>query len=164
MVSFHTICQGIGLIKIKTFILEIINGLLTGFCEDALVKAIALCVDGADVSAICAQIDAFVEEELQKVFSNKKSKKLERGIAFPCCISVNEVCGHYSPCAEDSIKLKNGDVVKIDLGSHIDGYSALAAHTVVVGGKAEGKASQVILAAFNAFQAAARSIKVGGLN
>ena len=57
----------------------------------------------------------------------------------------------FSPCPEDSIKLKNGDVVKIDLGAHIDGFSAMVAHTVVVGGKAEGKAAEVVLAAFNAF-------------
>lgn len=59
--------------------------------------AIDKCVDGADVFTVCAEVDAFVEEELVKVFSGKKSKKLERGIAFPCCISVNEMCGHFSP-------------------------------------------------------------------
>ena len=88
---------------------------------------------------MCGVVDTFIAEELTKVFSNKKSKKLERGIAFPCCISVNEVCGHYSPCADDSTKLKYEDVAKIELGAHIDGYSAGAAHTVVVGGKAKGK-------------------------
>ena len=57
----------------------------------ALAKAIALCVEGADVSTICGEVDAFIEAELLKTFSNKKSKKLERGIGFPCCISINEV-------------------------------------------------------------------------
>lgn len=55
-------------------------------------------------------------------------------------------------------------MVKIELGCHIDGYVANAAHTIVVGGKAEGKKADVILAAYNAFLAATRSIKVGGLN
>jgi len=41
----------------------------------ALEKAISLCVDGADVSTICGTVENFIEEELQKVFSNKKSKK-----------------------------------------------------------------------------------------
>lgn len=133
-------------------------------CLAALEKAIALCVDGADTFEICDTIDKMIEEEVTKVFSNKKSKKLERGIAFPCCISVNEVCGHHSPCKDESIKLKNEDIVKIELGAHIDGYSAGAAHTVVVGGKAKGKAADVVLAAYNAFLAATRSIKVGGTN
>jgi len=85
------------------------------------------------------------------VFSNKKSKKLERGIAFPCCISVNEICGHYSPCPDDSTTLKLEDLVKIECGAHIDGYAAGAAHTIVIGGKSNGKQAEVVLAAFNAF-------------
>lgn len=133
-------------------------------CDAALEKAITLCVDGANVSEICGTVDAFIEKELTTVFSNKKSKKLERGIAFPCCLSVNEVLGHYSPCPDDSITLKLEDLVKIELGAHIDGYSANCAHTVVIGGKAKGKAADVLLAAHNAFLAATRSISVGGLN
>ena len=30
--------------------------------------------------------------------------------------------------------LEEGDMVKIDMGAHIDGYIAVVAHTVVVGG------------------------------
>lgn len=77
---------------------------------------------------------------------------------------MNEVCGHFSPCPDDSIKLKAEDLVKIELGCHIDGYVANAAHTVVVGGKAGGKKADVILAAYNAFLAATRTIAVGSMN
>lgn len=101
---------------------------------------------------------------MKTVFSNKKSKKLERGIAFPCCISVNEICGHCSPCPEDTFPLKNEDLVKIEFGAHIDGYATGLAHTIVIGGKAKGKQADVILAAYDAFLAASRSIKLGGLN
>lgn len=108
--------------------------------DAALDKAIALCVAGADVSTVCGEVDSFIEAELLKVFSNKKSKKLERGIGFPCCISVNNVIGHFSPTAgEESLKLENENVVKIELGAHIDGYASQAAHTIVVGGKSNGK-------------------------
>lgn len=105
-----------------------------------------------------------IEEELTKVFSNKKSKKLERGIAFPCSIAVNEVCGHFSPLPEDSTKLKTEDVVKIEVGAHIDGFPSGCAHTITIGGKQKGKQADVILAAHNAFLAATRSIKPGALN
>jgi len=71
-----------------------------------------------------------VHEELKLIYNKKKA--IEKGLAFPVCISVNEICGHYSPMEEDSIKLKNGDVVKIDVGIHIDGFIAMAAHTTVV--------------------------------
>jgi curved DNA binding protein len=130
----------------------------------ALEKAISLCVDGADISTICATVDDFIVEELSKTFSNKKSKKLERGIAFPTCVSVNEICGNFSPCKDDSRILKTEDVTKIELGAHIDGFAANCAHTIVVGGKATGKQADVVLAAYDAFMAATRSIKIGGLN
>jgi methionine aminopeptidase len=48
--------------------------------------------------------------------------------------------GHFSPTAgEESLKLENENVVKIELGAHIDGYASQAAHTIVVGGKSNGK-------------------------
>lgn len=133
-------------------------------CQAALTQAITACVDGADISTVCGTVDTFIEAELLKVFSNKKSKKLERGIAFPCCISVNEVCGHYSPCADESTALKNEDLVKIELGAHIDGYTANLAHTIIIGGKAKDKKAAVTLAAYDAFQAATRTIKAGSTN
>ena len=126
--------------------------------------AISLSVEGADVSTVCGQVDDFIVEELKKTYSNKKSKKLERGISFPTCLSVNHIAGHFSPCPDDSVKLANEDLVKIELGAHLDGYGANAAHTIVIGGKSKGKQADVIQAAYNAFLAATRTLKVGGLN
>lgn len=109
-----------------------------------------------------------MDEELKKVFNNKKSKKLERGIAFPTCISVNHVMGHYSPMKDESSLLQEGDLAKIDLGCHLDGFVAQAGHTVVVSAdtnsKVTGKKAEVILAAYNAMRAAQRLIKEMGTN
>ncbi|MBI4814518.1 MAG: type II methionyl aminopeptidase [Methanobacterium sp.] len=53
--------------------------------------------------------------------------------AFPCNISINEVTAHYtSPPGDDTI-LKDGDLVKIDLGAHVDGFIADSAITVMIG-------------------------------
>jgi methionyl aminopeptidase len=53
--------------------------------------------------------------------------------AFPCNISINEITAHYtSPPGDESI-IKDGDLVKIDLGAHVDGYIADSAITVLVG-------------------------------
>jgi len=87
---------------------------------------------------------------------------MEKGIAFPTCLSINEICGHYSPLVSDANEkeienaiLKDGDVVKIDLGVHIDGYISLVAHTIVCqankDSKVGGKKADVILAAYKAF-------------
>jgi len=96
-----------------------------------------------------------MDEELKKVFTNKKSKKLERGIAFPTCISVNNIMGHYSPLKDESMPLNEGDIAKIDLGCHLDGFVAQAAHTIIVSSDpnstVNGKKAEVVLAAWNAF-------------
>jgi len=56
--------------------------------------------------------------------------------------------------------------VKIDLGAHIDGYIAVAAHTFVVNGgkKISGKAADVIAAAYTAQEAAYKLLKAGNKN
>jgi len=80
---------------------------------------------------------------------------------------VNEICGHFSPLKSEPIALKQGDLVKIDLGVHIDGFIALVAHTVGVvdkDGVLEGKKAEVVLAAYNAIQAALRLLKPGNRN
>ena len=78
-----------------------------------LAKAAELCVPGADIATVCATIDAMIEDEVKKTFASKKSKKLERGIAFPTCISVNHVMGYYSPLLDESTVLQDGDVAKM---------------------------------------------------
>jgi len=130
-----------------------------------LEKVISKCLPDANIAEVCAFGDKLIEEELHKVYNKKK---LEKGLAFPTCISCNEVCGHYSPLASDSLKLKAGDIAKVDLGVHIDGFIALVAHTIVVGASAdkpvEGRAADVILAAHNAIEGAYRLLRPGTTN
>jgi len=61
----------------------------------------------------------------------------ERGAqcAFPVNIGVNEIAAHYTPSRSDDIRFKMGDVVKVDVGAHVDGYPADTAATVEVGTK-----------------------------
>lgn len=109
--------------------------------------------------------DNAIYEELQKVYNKKQTFK---GIAFPTCISVNEVCGHNSPYPEDSTPIKEGDLVKIELGVHIDGFGAFVAHTVIVQSDAKaavtGKKADVVLAAYKAAHTAARLFRPGNFN
>lgn len=77
----------------------------------------------------------------------------------------NCVC-HNSPLHSDTdVQLKEGDVVKIDLGVHIDGFIAPVATTVVVGATKEapvtGPKADVIAAAHYALEVALRLIKPG---
>jgi len=52
------------------------------------------------------------------------------GLAFPVNIAINTLAAHYSPWHDDPLVLKKGDVVKLDVGAHIDGYIADTAVTV----------------------------------
>lgn len=59
--------------------------------------------------------------------------------------------------------------MKVDLGVHIDGYIALAAHTLVcrdpaVNTPVDGRKADVVLAAYNALQVALRMLKPGVKN
>jgi len=56
--------------------------------------------------------------------------ELGGGIAFPTNISINEVAAHYTSPEEDTTEIQDGDVVKLDLGVHIDGYIADTAISV----------------------------------
>jgi methionine aminopeptidase len=42
-----------------------------------------------------------------------KTAKVEKGVAFPTCISANECVGHYSPLKGESDAIKAGDVLKM---------------------------------------------------
>lgn len=53
--------------------------------------------------------------------------------AFPCNVSFNHIAAHDLPDYEDSRTFKNGDVVKIDVGAHVDGWVVDSALTIVVG-------------------------------
>ena len=64
-----------------------------------------------------------------------KIKELGGQIAFPVNISINEIAAHYAPLKDDPIKIKPEDYVKLDAGTHIDGYIADAAITVRIAGK-----------------------------
>jgi methionyl aminopeptidase len=50
--------------------------------------------------------------------------------AFPVNVSLNEIAAHYTAEPNDQIKVQETDVLKIDLGVHIDGYIADTAVTV----------------------------------
>jgi len=130
-------------------------------------EVIDRCVSGASIKDTCIYGDKRLDEETLRVF--KKDKDVKKGIAFPTCLSVNNYICHFSPLVSDpDMILKDDDVVKIDLGCHIDGYIAVVAHTIIVGAtrekKVTGRRADCILAAYYAAEAALRLIKPGENN
>uniref|UniRef100_A0A7R9Y9E1 Peptidase M24 domain-containing protein n=2 Tax=Pinguiococcus pyrenoidosus TaxID=172671 RepID=A0A7R9Y9E1_9STRA len=139
----------------------------------ALEGCVSQCVAGASVLDVCKFGDAVIAQSTERLYRKKiNGRTVEKGIAFPTCVSVNEVVCHHSPLESDKDDLRpleDGDIVKIDLGCHIDGYIALAAHTIVVGANfaeapLEGRRADAFAAAFTAGTICEKLIKNGGTN
>jgi methionyl aminopeptidase len=52
-------------------------------------------------------------------------------IAFPAQISINSVAAHSCPLSDDESTFKDSDIIKLDLGTHIDGLVADTATTII---------------------------------
>ena len=76
--------------------------------------------------------------------------------AFPVNTSLNEIAAHYTAEPNDATVVKEGDVLKIDIGVHIDGYIADTAVTVCYDPKYE----PLVKAAETALGEAVRVAKV----
>ncbi|KAL7673215.1 hypothetical protein ACOME3_008083 [Neoechinorhynchus agilis] len=131
-----------------------------------LIELIGLCADGALIYSLCEYGDRRINELCGNVF--KKDKKMRKGVAMPVCISLNNRLAYYSPMENDEkipAAMKNGDLVKIELGCHVDGYPSVVCYTIVVGAdgnnKVTGKKADVIVAAYSSLQIITRMFKPG---
>lgn len=138
----------------------------------ALNGLVSQCVPGARVIDLCKFGASVIETSASKLYTKKVGgAAIERGVAFPVCVSVNDVICNRSPLTSEEVEpLKAGDIVKIDLGCHIDGYISVAAHTLIVAEspdaapKVDAEMGNVAVAAYNAMLIAAASIKAGTKN
>ncbi|KAK4759383.1 hypothetical protein SAY87_022514 [Trapa incisa] len=130
----------------------------------ALQLVISECKPKAKIVDVCEKGDSFIREQTANMYKNVK-RKIERGVAFPTCISVNNTVCHYSPLASDDTILEEGVILKIDMGCHIDGFIAVVAHThVLQEGPVKGRAADVIAAANTAAEVALRLVRPGKKN
>lgn len=132
------------------------------WANEVLQGVIDACKAGAKVSELCTLGDNLITSKVATMF-----KGVDKGIAFPTCISVNSCVAHNSPSADEETTpqiLANGDLVHIDFGIHVDGYAAMIAHTVLVtedGSLPDGREANVIQAAYTALQTAVRKLRPG---
>ncbi len=85
-----------------------------------LKKGAALIRTGNRVVDVVEYIEQMVEEE-------------GAGLAFPLNLSLNEDAAHDTASTDDQRCFREGDVVKLDLGVHLEGYIADTAVTVDLG-------------------------------
>ncbi|MGA1872803.1 MAG: type II methionyl aminopeptidase [Thermoplasmatota archaeon] len=79
-------------------------------------------------------------------------------VAFPTNIAVNDIAAHYTPRPNERTRFKYGDLVKIDVGAHIDGCIGDTAKTVEIGTITY---SQLIQASKRALEGAIEVIRGG---
>ncbi len=87
----------------------------------------------------------------------KKTASLKAKMAFPPNLSLNQIAAHYTPKFNAQTALKEGDVLKIDIGANIDGFLSDTAATVIVGQKENDLAK----AARGALEDAIKIVKPG---
>ncbi len=74
---------------------------------------------GVSYLEVARKVEAFIESKGGKP-------------AFPVNIAVNNIAAHYTPTHDDELLFKPGDIVKLDVGAHVDGYIGDTAATVEV--------------------------------
>lgn len=116
--------------------------------SQALQYGKSLIKEGAVVKEVLDEIEEFI-------------KKSGAGIAFPAQISINKIAAHFCPMEDDDLTFKHGDVVKLDVGAHIDGYVGDNALTVNLA--PEDKEKELLVQASRAARDAAIAILKDGV-
>lgn len=106
-----------------------------------------------------------VDVPLLEVAEQIEAKIVELGgkPAFPVNISLNYIAAHYTPFPNDTLRFAQGDLVKIDVGAHVNGAIGDTAATIDLGNNEElVKASEEALkAAIEIFKPGTRFRDIG---
>ena len=83
-------------------------------------------------------------------------------LAFPTNLAVNNVGAHWTPSTKSKEIFHNGDVVKLDVGVHIEGYIGDNALTIEIGSDKYSKMIEASREALNtAIEVASPGVNVG---
>jgi len=93
-------------------------------------KAVNNIVKNAKPGTKLVSLITGANEVLKSELANVHKDIKDKGILFPICLSLNNVVGHNIPGPNDI--LKEGDLLKIDLGVQIDGFPAQIAFTTLI--------------------------------
>ncbi len=85
------------------------------------------------------------------------TKQLGGSIAFPCDVNINQVAAHYCSPIEDPTTIQQDQMVKVDIGVHVDGYIADTAVTLCL----NPALTQMVKAAEEALAIAIKTAKAG---
>jgi methionyl aminopeptidase len=104
---------------------------MSGYDKDALKKFERA---GRILRETREEMRRFVRENMPIIEVCEKAESLirKKGAepAFPCNVSINEIAAHYTSPPNDSSRIPEKSIVKVDIGAHVDGYVADTAVTV----------------------------------
>lgn len=121
---------------------------------DNWIKAGNIAAQALEYGKTLVKIDASLLETANKI--EDKIIQLGAKPAFPVNISINEIAAHAIPKHNDESKFKKGDLVKLDVGAHIDGHIGDTATTIDLGNNKE-----LIKASEEALKEAIKITKIG---
>ena len=113
----------------------------------ALKEGIKLVKPGASLLSICEAVE-------------NRILNLGGLCAFPVNISINHIAAHYSSPPEDTTKIPEKGVVKIDCGVHIDGFIADTAKSVALNPEYEPLVKAAEKALNSAIKVARSGVKI----
>lgn len=69
-----------------------------------LAECMAKCVVGASIGEICKFGDDLINEKTALIYrsKSKSGKPIEKGVAFPVCVSINEIVCNCSPLTSET--------------------------------------------------------------
>jgi len=100
--------------------------------------------EGMPIIEVCEQAEGLIR---------KKGGKP----AFPCNVSINEVAAHYTSPPNDTTRIPENSLVKVDIGAHVDGYVTDTAVTICFNPEHKG----LVETAERALKAAIENIQPG---
>jgi methionyl aminopeptidase len=95
-------------------------------------RAARISAEARELGVRAAVPGALRREVADRIESHIRAQGAEP--AFPANLSRNAEAAHYSPSPDDEERLVEGDLLKVDVGAHLDGAIADTAATVEVGG------------------------------
>ncbi|RDD52703.1 type II methionyl aminopeptidase [Nanoarchaeota archaeon NZ13-N] len=114
---------------------------------EELEKASKIARDVYNYSKSLLKPDTYLIEIAEKI--EEKIIDLGGFPAFPVNLSINEIAAHYTPDINDRSILKEGDLIKVDIGVHVDGYIVDFAYTYEVN---DNKYEDLVLASKEALK------------
>lgn len=88
---------------------------------------------------------------------------LKQGIGFPTGLSVNHVAAHYTPNSNDKLTVKQDDVMKIDIGIHVNGHIVDSAFTLTFDDKYDSLLTAVREATYTGVKEAGIDVRLNDI-